>query len=84
MSFFDEIKKFFYGNELVMPFRATLLGSNALYFEGVKAVKSFSKERIELLLKKGEIIIEGEELCIKKYFAFDLAITGKIKSVSIK
>ena len=84
MSFFDEIKKFFYSNELFLPFRATLLGSNALYFEGIKDVKSFSRERVELSLKKGEIIIEGEELCIKKYFALDLAVTGKIKSVSIK
>ena len=84
MGFFDEINRFFLSSELAVPFKATLLGNGAIYFEGIKSVKSFSKERIELLIKKGEIIIEGEELCIKKYFALDLAITGKIKNISIK
>ena len=84
MSFFGEISKFFYGNELIAPFKATVIGKNAIYFEGIKDIKAFSKEKIELTLKRGAIIIEGEELCVKKYFSCDVAITGIIKNLSIE
>ena len=83
MSFIDEISGFFGEEELFCKFRATLFGNKSVYFEKVKEVIGFSKEKIQLRLKKGQIIVEGEELCIKKYCAGDVAIVGKIKSISL-
>ena len=83
MSFIDEINYAFSFKEGFASFKATLLGREGVYFEGVKEIKSFSLEKIELRLKKGEALIEGEGLCIKKLCLGDVAIVGKIKSVTL-
>lgn len=71
-------------NQNLSPcFRATIIGSDAIYFENVKAIKSFSPARIIITLKKGEITLEGSELCVKKYQAGDLAVCGKISLLKI-
>lgn len=62
-------------------FRATIMGEKAAYFEKVSAVKSYSPDKIELVLKKGGLKITGDSLTIKKYCAGDLAVCGTIKSV---
>lgn len=64
-------------------FRAALIGDKAGYFENVKAVKSYSPEKIELYLKRGGLKITGESLTIKKYCAGDLAVCGTIKVIEI-
>lgn len=51
------------------------------YFEGVKGIKSFSESEVQLYLKKGSIIIEGESLKIKKICRGDVALTGNIRAV---
>ena len=84
MSFVDEISGFFGEEELFCKFKATLFGDKSVYFEKVVEIIGFSKEKIELRLKKGQISVEGEELCIKKYCSGDVAIAGKIKALLVK
>ena len=62
-------------------FRAMLIGDDMAYFENIRSIKCFSPTRIILLIKKGEVTIEGEDLCVKKYNAGDLAICGKISLI---
>ena len=74
MSFIDEVLSVFGGENAAPVPRVMLL-------EGVKAIKSYSQDKIEVLVLKGEIKITGEGLFVKKYCAGDLAVCGKIKSV---
>ena len=83
MSFIDNIKSCFSESELLSSssFRAVLFGDNAMYLECVKAINRYSPEEIAIFLKKGQIIIRGEGLYVKKYCGGDLVVCGKIKSV---
>ncbi len=62
-------------------FKAVLFGEDALYLEGVRSIKSYSADKVEIRLKKGGLTILGEGMYVKKYCAGDLAICGKILSL---
>lgn len=83
MGFIDNIAEslglFDIGAEPI--YRAALIGDKAGYFENVKAVKSYSPDAIELVLKKGGLKIIGDSLTIKKYCAGDIAVCGTIKAI---
>ena len=81
MSFIDEVMSIFGGEDISPCFRVMMIGDNAAYIEGVKSIKSYSQDKIELFLKKGGIKIAGEGLFFKKYCAGDLAVCGKIRSI---
>lgn len=81
MSFIDEVLSVFGGEDAAPLSRVMLIGDGAAYVEGVKAIKSYSQEKIELFIKKGEISISGEGLFVKKFCGGDLAVCGKIKSI---
>lgn len=82
MSFSDEIMGLF-GEDLNTGFRACFF-ENAAYIEGVKSIKSYSREKMEITLKRGEVILKGENLTVKKYCMGDLAVCGKITSLERK
>ena len=83
MSFIDDIKGCFFEDELWLEpsFRAVLFGDSAMYLECVKSISRYSPEEIAILLKKGQIIIKGEKLYVKKYCGGDLVVCGEIKSI---
>lgn len=81
MSFIDEVLSVFGGESVSPAFRVMLLGDGAAYVEGIKSIKSYSQDKIEIFIGKGEITVKGEGLFIKKYCAGDLAVCGKIKSI---
>lgn len=81
MSFIDEVLSVFGGENAAPAPRVMLFGWHSVYVEGVKAIKSYSQDKIEVFVLKGEIKITGEGLFVKKYCAGDLAVCGKIKSV---
>ena len=81
MGFSDEVLRCFNAEDVAPAFRVILFGETAAYVEGVKSIKSYSQDKIELFMKKGEMKITGEGLYVKKYCAGDLAVCGKIKSV---
>ncbi len=54
------------------------------YFECVKSIVSFSCDKVVLQLCDGELLIEGENLSIKKCVLGDVCISGKISRVTVK
>ena len=82
MSFIQDTKQAMGLLQLHEPcFRAVLFGEECAYFENVNSIKSFSQNKIEITLKKGQLKLEGENLFIKKYCGGDLVVCGKIKSL---
>lgn len=81
MSFIDNIMQNL-GIEGLPEFRATLLGDSACYFENVLSIKSYAQDKIEFLTKGGLVIILGSQLYIKQYCSGDLAVCGKIKTLT--
>lgn len=84
MSFIENMSEIF-GEELFSAhggFRAVLYGMNAAYFESVTGVSVYTPEEISFFVKGAVITVTGEELYIKKYCAGDLAICGKIISLT--
>jgi sporulation protein YqfC len=83
VGFIDDIKSCFTADELIKEpiFRAVLFGDGAAYFENVSSIARYSPEEIALSIKKGGLIITGENLYVKKYCAGDVVICGKIKSL---
>ncbi len=83
MGFFENIAEAFGISELNAEkfFRVALIGEERCYLEGVRSIKSYSSDKIELYLRKGGIRITGEELIINKFCAGDVAVCGKIKSI---
>lgn len=79
MSFIENIKQNLSasGNGFFM---ATLL-QQGVYIQGVFSIKSFSENEIVASLKKGEMVVSGDKLFIKKYCQGDLVICGNIKSL---
>lgn len=83
MGFIESIKECFGQAGLTEEptFKAVLFGDGALYLQGVRSIKSYSAEKVEITLKKGGLTILGEGMFVKKYCAGDLAICGKILSL---
>lgn len=85
MSLIDNIKESFNGLEIYKPlYRVLIIGEDVGYFEGVLGIKSFAPDQIALFIKKGELIVKGENLYVKSFCEGDLAISGKILSVERK
>ena len=84
MSFIDDIKNCLAGELPASPtFRAVLFGDHAVYFECVTEIRSYSQNEIFLCLKRGGLIVKGENLYLKNYCKGDVAVCGKIKSVEM-
>ena len=83
MSFIEDIKNCFTADELPKEpiFRAVLFGDSAAYFENVLTIARYSPEEIALSLKRGGIVVSGANLYVKKYYAGDVVICGKINSI---
>lgn len=83
MNFFDNImEELGILKPAISPnFRAVLIGDNLAYFENIRSIKSFTPNKISLLLKNGEVVVEGEGMFFKKYDLGDLVICGKINSL---
>ena len=62
-------------------FKGIILGDKAVYLENVCGIAHYTKEEISVRLRRGGIVIYGEELFVKKYCAGDLAVCGKIKGI---
>jgi sporulation protein YqfC len=84
MGFIDEIKQNFPKDlPIIDCYRAVIFGDACAYFENVRGIKGFTPSEIRLFLKKGELLISGENLFIKRYFECDLVVQGKIKKIEL-
>jgi sporulation protein YqfC len=85
MSFLKDVKNKFFGQDLTLsPYRIELIAGVGCYIEGALSLIKFSKEKIELKVKKGILYIDGENLAIKKYFEKDFVILGDILSIKVE
>lgn len=82
MSFFDSIIESL-GVEANGYFRVMMIADGTCYVENVLSIKSYSQTEIIVRLKKGGLSISGENMYIKKYCCGDLAVCGKIKSLTL-
>jgi len=83
MGFIDNIKECFLGGEFIGEpcFRAVLFGDTAMYFENVRTILHYDIEEISLGLKKGSVLIRGQNLFIKKYCEGDVIVCGQIRAI---
>ncbi len=83
MSFIENIKNCI-GESVGVDlgeFRATMFGFSSVYFEKIKSIVSYTKTEIVLGLKKGRVIISGNQLLVKKYCAGDVVVCGEISKI---
>ena len=85
MGFLDSILGCYNSTEFSLKptFKALLLGEDGVYLEQVKQITKYSQDQVVVSLKKGGIIVKGENLCIKKFCMGDVALCGKIKSIEL-
>ncbi|MBR5900497.1 MAG: YabP/YqfC family sporulation protein [Clostridia bacterium] len=83
MSFIDNIYEAL-GEELLPDapsFRALLIGGRACYVENAKSIIKYSEQEVAVAIPKGQILIKGEALNVKKYCEGDLVVCGKITGI---
>ncbi len=85
MRLFEEIlAQFGFGGDVAFfGAKFVVYEGKCAYFENVKSIASFSSERVEILLKKGQVRIEGENFSIARYGEGDLLLAGKVQKVEI-
>ena len=84
MSFIEEVKNMLGADNFPASpaFRAVMFGDKAVYLEGVRSIREYSENRIEVSVSKGTVTVSGEKLYVKRYCMGDMAICGKIKSLT--
>ena len=76
MRLFEEILSAAgFGEELSGGAKVVLFAGRCGYFENVKS--------ISLLLKRGEVHVEGKNLCVARYGEGDLLLKGEIERVEM-
>lgn len=80
MSLIDNICNSLGLGQISHEYRMMMLGEWGVYLEGVKSLKDYSAEKVELTLKSGGIVLKGQGLKISKYCDGDIAIRGKVIS----
>jgi sporulation protein YqfC len=61
--------------------RLTMIGFVQLYIENHRGVLLFNDKELRLLLKKGHLIVRGEELVIRAILTDELLLEGSIHLV---
>ena len=68
-------------DEIFSGIKYSVFDGHSAYIQGIKGIISFTDTQIELQLKKGKLILTGENLFIKKLWQGDAAVCGNIISV---
>ena len=82
-NFFDEIKAGMKEINLYNQFNIVNVSGKMVYVEGHKGLALLSKEKISLNLKKGSVLVEGEELVLRELYDECVKISGKIKKIEV-
>lgn len=77
-NFFDELKKKSTNHELLSNFNIVNMSGNLLYVEGHLGLTVLSTEMIAFKIKKGRVVIEGENLILSELTQNTMLIQGKI------
>ena len=76
-NFFDEIKNRI-DQDLINDYNIINMSGKILYVEGHMGITMLSQNMIAFKIKKGRIVVEGENLFLKEITANTLIIEGKI------
>ncbi|MGA9287283.1 MAG: sporulation protein YqfC [Anaerobacillus sp.] len=62
--------------------RITIVGQLHIYIENHQGVLKFSNEEVRLLLKQGQLLIQGKDFILKTILPEEILLEGKIEHVS--
>lgn len=83
-NFFDEIKnKIGKDFDFLSEYNLINISGKLLYIEGHKGLTVLSSTTIAFKLKKGRVVVEGENLFLKELTENTILIQGKIKKTEI-
>lgn len=77
-NFFDELKKKSKNSEMLSSFNIINMSGSLVYVEGHLGLTSISEQLIAFKIKKGRIVIEGEQLQLSELTENTMLIQGKI------
>lgn len=84
-NFFDEIKNKVtnFDHNLLNDYNIINLSGKLLYVEGHHGVTIISGETVAFKIKKGRVVVEGENLVVNELTDNTLLLQGKINKVEI-
>lgn len=62
----------------------TVIPSYGGYFKAIKRVVEYAPQKVTLGLKKGVLVVTGENLRIDKFFEGDLSLLGDIRGIALE
>lgn len=78
-NFFDEIKNKFVGNgDILTDFNIINMSGKILYIEGHCGVVTINSNLVIIKIKKGRVVIDGENFVLKELSENTLLLQGKI------
>ncbi len=82
-NFFDELKKKAPNIELLSNFNIVNMSGQLVYVEGHLGLTILSNETIAFKVKKGRVVVEGENLKLAELTENTMVIQGKILKTEI-
>ncbi len=84
-NFFDEIKNKVtnFDHNLLNDYNIVNLSGKLLYVEGHQGVTVLSNETVAFKIKKGRVVVEGENFILNELTCNTLLLQGKINKVEI-
>jgi len=61
--------------------RITMIGQIHIYIENHRGLLAFSDKELRLMLKRGQLLVRGEEFVIRTILPEELLLEGKINQV---
>ena len=82
-NFFDEIREKSINKELLSDFNIVNISCQLLYVEGHMGISKLAPEEIAFKVKRGRVVVEGEDLKLGELTENTMIIEGKIKRMEI-
>ncbi|MCI8555819.1 MAG: hypothetical protein HFI85_04565 [Clostridia bacterium] len=80
-NFFDELRKKAPSSELLGNFNIVNMSGKLVYIEGHQGVTILTSEMIAFKIKKGRVVVEGEDLKLAELTDNTMTINGTIKKM---
>ena len=83
-NFFDEIKsKVNLDHNLLNDYNIINISGKLLYVEGHQGVTIITKEMVAFKIKKGRVVVEGQDIILNELTENTLLLQGKITKMEI-
>ena len=81
-NFFDELKgEFALNDDAFSQFNIINISARFLYIEGHKGLLTLGQEQVIVKVKKGRVVVNGQNLSLAKLCHNTIAVKGKIATV---